>query len=200
MLTLEERCEHTNISNYIYSPDEDERDMLHYFISSFSCFPNPDIEHFLKHNAIEFTKKHQSVTYLVFTREKPHMLVGYFALSIKPFVVGVQDIPSNTWRRKIERVARFDESTQTYSATGYLIAQLGKNYTNGANERITGVELMDIALDIVYDLQDMAGGMIAFLDAENNDSLINFYTQNGFHLISDPKSPREELIQFYRMI
>ena len=200
MLTLEERYKHTNISNYIYSPDEDDSDMLHYFISSFSCFPNPDIEHFLKHNAIEFTKKHQSVTYLVFTRGKPYMLVGYFALSIKPFVVGVQDIPSNTWRRKIERVARFDAEKQEYSAAGYLIAQLGKNYTDSANEMISGTELLNIALDVIRELQYRTGSMIALLDAENNDSLINFYTQNGFHLISDPKSPREELIQFYRMI
>ena len=66
------------------------------------------------------------------------MLVGYFALSIKPFVVGVQDIPSNTWRRKIERVARFDAEKQEYSAAGYLIAQLGKNYTDSANEMISG--------------------------------------------------------------
>ena len=100
--------------------------------------------------------------------------MGYFALTVKPFRVGVKDIPSNTWRRKIERVARFSEETQTYSAAGYLIAQLGKNFSYGLNEKITGKELLDIALDTVYDIQDMAGGMIAFLDAENNNSLIDF--------------------------
>ena len=42
--------------------------------------------------------------------------------------------------------------------------------------------------------------MTAFLDTENHDSLIEFYTRSGFHLISDPKSPREELIQFYRTV
>lgn len=34
-------------------------------ISDFSCPRNLDVEHFLKENAIEFTKKNQSVTYLV---------------------------------------------------------------------------------------------------------------------------------------
>ena len=126
--------------------------------------------------------------------------MGYFALTVKPFKVGVKDIPSNTWRRKIERVARFNEEKQIYSAAGYLIAQLGKNYTDGMNESVSGSELLRLALNVVLDIQDMAGGMIAFLDTENNNSLIDFYTRGGFHLISDPNSPREELIQFYRMI
>ncbi|MBR0150597.1 MAG: hypothetical protein IJP89_04470 [Synergistaceae bacterium] len=121
-------------------------------------------------------------------------------MTVKPFEVGLSDIPSNTWRRKIERVARFNENTQKYSAAGYLIAQLGKNFTGGVNEMITGNELLEIALDMVYDIQNMAGGMITFLEAENNEKLINFYQQNGFHLISNPHTPREELIQFYRML
>ena len=34
-------------------------------IETFSCPLNPEIEKFLKKNAIDFTKKSQSVTYLV---------------------------------------------------------------------------------------------------------------------------------------
>lgn len=198
MMKLEDSHYGVNIRRYLESDDGEQ--VLRNFIESFSCPKNPDIEHFLKHNAIEFTKKQQSVTYLVLSKETPGLLMGYFALTVKPLKIGVKDIPSNTWRRKIERVARFNEETQTYSAAGYLIAQLGKNFTGGANERITGKELLNIALDTVYDIQDMAGGMIAFLDAENNNSLTEFYTQNGFHLISDINSPREEMLQFYRMI
>lgn len=199
-MKLKDRFYGVNIRSYIESKDESAKKILQDSISSFTCPKNPDIEYFLKHNAIEFTKKQQSVTYFVLSREMPGLLMGYFALTVKPFRVGMKDIPSNTWRRKIERVARFSEETQTYSAAGYLIAQLGKNFSYGLNEKITGKELLDIALDTVYDIQDMAGGMIAFLDAENNNSLIDFYTKSGFHLISDPNSPREELIQFYRMI
>lgn len=112
----------------------------------------------------------------------------------------MNDIPSNTWRRKIERVARFNEEKQIYSAAGYLIAQLGKNYTDGINELVKGSEILELALNVIRRIQYRIGGMIAFLDAENNNSLIDFYTKSGFHLISDPNSPREELIQFYRMI
>lgn len=200
MMKLEERFYGVNIRRYIESGDTKEKNALSEFISSFSCPKNPDIEHFLRHNAIEFTKKQQSVTYLVLSREIPGSLMGYFTLTVKPFEVGVKDIPSNTWRRKIERVARFNEEEQTYSAAGYLIAQLGKNYTNGINSMIKGSELLAMALGIIRRIQYRIGGMIAFLDAENNTNLIDFYTLNEFHLISDPNSPREELIQFYRMI
>lgn len=189
-----------NIRRYIESKNEDDRQVLTSAISSFTCPRNPDIERFLKNSAVEFTKKQQSVTYFVMSRDIPGLIAGYFALTIKPLKIGVRDIPSNTWRRKIERVARFDERTQTYSAAGYLIAQLGKNYTEGINEMITGSELLNFAFNIIRSVQNEIGGMIAFLDAENNKSLIDFYERNGFHLISDPKSPREELIQFYRTV
>ena len=35
-------------------------------LSGFSCPKNPDVERFIKKTSIEFTKKNQSVTYLVF--------------------------------------------------------------------------------------------------------------------------------------
>lgn len=197
MIKLEDRYYEVNIRRYLESDDEY---VLRDFIDSFSCPKNPDIEHFLKHNAIDFTKKQQSVTYLVLSKEIPGLLMGYFALTVKPLKIGVKDIPSNTWRRKIERVARFNEETQTYSAAGYLIAQLGKNFTFGINNMITGSELLTVALNVIRKTQYRIGGMIAFLDAENSNSLTDFYTHNGFHLISDKASPREEMLQFYRMI
>ncbi|MBR1437510.1 MAG: GNAT family acetyltransferase, partial [Synergistaceae bacterium] len=131
-----------NIREYLNSANAEDREALQRHITEFSCPPNPDIERFLKKNAVEFTKKHQSVTYLAFTRKEIPVFVGYFALTVKPFKVSLKDIPSNTWRRKIERVARFDEISRAYSAAGYLIAQLGKNYTDGVNEIITGSELL----------------------------------------------------------
>ena len=35
------------------------------------------------------------------------------------------------------RISELDEKSDTYTMSAYLIAQLGKNYTNGANEKIT---------------------------------------------------------------
>ena len=63
-----------------------EEESLYDLLSDFSCPKNPDVEYFLLHNAIEFTKKDQSITYLVFDAEDAS-LVGYFSLTVKPISV-----------------------------------------------------------------------------------------------------------------
>ena len=103
-------------------------------VSDFSCPKNPDVEHFLKDNAIEFTKKNQSVTYLVMSNEDG-MIVGYFTIALKPITVNANRM-SNTVKRKLQRISKLDEATGTYTAAAFLIAQLGKNFTNQLNERI----------------------------------------------------------------
>ena len=45
-----------------------------------------DVEHFLKKNAIEFIKKNQFVTYLVFSNDEGQ-LIGYFSIALKPLTV-----------------------------------------------------------------------------------------------------------------
>ena len=64
-------------------------------------------------------------------------LLGYFTLALKPLSVRGQTI-SNTMKRKLLRISELDESSDTYTMSAYLIAQLGKNYTNGINHKITG--------------------------------------------------------------
>ena len=63
-------------------------------LSDFSCPKNPDVEYFLKKNAIEFTKKNQSVTYLVFSNDEGE-LIGYFSIALKPLTVRGETV-SNT--------------------------------------------------------------------------------------------------------
>ena len=87
-----------------------------------------------------FTKKNQSVTYLVFTNDDA-VLVGYFTIAIKPITVNTEKF-SNTIKRKIARVSELDEETGTYTLSAYLIAQLGKNFADGANELVTGKQLL----------------------------------------------------------
>lgn len=118
-----------NIRAYL---DKDEptyigEESLYDLLSDFSCPKNPDVEYFLLHNAIEFTKKDQSITYLVFDAEDAS-LVGYFSLTIKPISVRASNI-SKTMAKKLSRVSILDEETQSYTTAAYLIAQLGKNYS-----------------------------------------------------------------------
>lgn len=169
-----------NMREYLSGKDDRVlgEDALQQIISEFSCKKNPDVERFLKEQSIEFTKKNQSVTYLVFANEDA-ALVGYFTLAIKPISVNVSGF-SNTMKRKIARVSECDKASSTYTLSAYLVAQLGKNFANGANERTTGEQLLQAAVDTIKELQFMAGGMVVFLEAENQEQLMRFYEKNGF--------------------
>lgn len=107
--------------------DDDQRlgeDKLKQLLSEFSCPLNPDVERFLKEQAIIFTKKHQAVTYLVLSLEDVALL-GYFSITVKPLVVKSEPF-SNKVKRKLARFSKVDEQDQTYNLAAYLIAQLGK--------------------------------------------------------------------------
>ena len=171
-----------NIRAYL---DKDEQtyigeESLYNLLSDFSCSQNPDVEHFLLHNAIEFTKKDQSITYLVFDAEDAS-LVGYFSLAVKPISVRAANI-SKTMGKKLSRVSILDNETQSYNTAAYLIAQLGKNYSLPKEKQISGSVLLGFALETIVTLKYSIGGVMEFLECEDNDFLLNFYTRNHFKL------------------
>ena len=193
-----------NIRRYLNSdnPKLGESRLLQ-VLSGFSCPKNPDVERFLKKNSIEFTKKNQSVTYLVFDVSSME-LVGYFTIALKPLTVRGETV-SNTVKKKLMRVSELDEQSQTYTMSAYLIAQLGKNFKNGAEKKITGEELLELAWDIVEKMQYMGGGMVTFLEAENSERLLSFYQANRFQTFdtrqtaTDSEEPHE-LVQLLRLL
>lgn len=169
-----------NIREYLSGNDiKLGEEQLQQVLSEFLCNKNTDVERFLKERSIDFTEKNQSVTYLVFSNVDAE-LVGYFTLAIKPISVKL-DAFSNTMKRKIARVSKLDEPTSSYTLSAYLIAQLDKNFANNANERITGAQLLQAAVETIKELQYMVGGMVVFLEAEDNEKLLSFYEdENGF--------------------
>lgn len=82
-------------------------------------------------------------------------------------------------KRNIAKVSGSDETSSTYSLSVYLIEQLGKNYTNGANKRITGKQLLQAVVDTIKELQYIAGGMVAFLESEYGEKLIDLYEEKN---------------------
>ena len=193
-----------NIRRYLNSdnPKLGESRLLQ-VLSGFSCPKNPDVERFLKKSSIEFTKKNQSVTYLVFDVSSME-LVGYFTIALKPLTVRGETV-SNTVKKKLMRVSELDEQSQTYTMSAYLIAQLGKNFKNGAEKKITGEELLELAWDSVEKMQYMGGGMVTFLEAENSERLLSFYQANRFQTFdtrqtaTDSEEPHE-LVQLLRLL
>lgn len=176
-----EKFSTVNIREYLAQSSDAEigEEVLLRILSDFSCPLNPDVERFLKEQSIEFTKKNQSVTYLVISNEDGELL-GYFTIAVKPITVDAGSF-SNTVKRKISRVSELDEASHSYNLSAYLIAQIGKNYTNEQNKRITGKELLELAIDQVRDMQYLAGGMVIFLEAEDREPLMKFYRdENNF--------------------
>ena len=193
-----------NIRRYIgnENPELGEDELLQ-ILSEFSCPMNPDVERFLKHSSIEFTKKNQSVTYLVFSVADGKLL-GYFTLALKPLTVRGETV-SNTVKRKLLRVSELDKKSDTYTMSAYLIAQLGKNYSENDGKMITGAELLGLAWDKIKATQYMFGGMVTFLEAENEEKLLSFYRDNRFSQFDTRQTASDtdeahELVQLLRLL
>ena len=192
-----------NIREYL--ENEDKRlgeDTLAQLLSEFSCPLNPDVELFLKQQAIEFSKKHQAVTYIVLSLEDAELL-GYFSITIKPLVVNEEPF-SNTVKRKLSRFSEIDKNEKTYNLAAYLIAQLGKNFSDRAKGRITGKELLEAAIRQTQILQYQAGGMVVFVEADNKEKLLSFYENYGFKRFDTRQTASaeesHELVQLLRLI
>jgi len=157
---------------------------LEKILSDFSSPKNLDVESFLRKNAVEFTKKNQSVTYLVFSLEDM-CLVGYFSITMKPVTVNAGGM-SNSVKRKLSRLSHFDQSTDSYTVSAYLIAQLGRNYSEGVKYPITGKMLMNFAIDTLHEIQRQLGGLMVYLECEEKEQLLRFYQEmNGFRLFGE---------------
>ncbi len=187
-----------NIREYLERKIDSDfgEDALMDILSEFSCERNLDVENFLKEKSIEFTKKQQSVTYLVFASADAALL-GYFTLTLKPITVNTT-LFSNSVKRKIARVSQIDEENGSATLSAYLIAQIGKNFTDNSNEKITGTQLLEAAVDTIKSAQYMLGGMVIFLEAEEEESLMEFYeSRNGFKRFDIRKTYNEAGEQTY---
>lgn len=149
-------------------------------LSNFSCPQNLDVEKFIKDKAIEFSKQNIAPTHLVFAEYKGNLeLVGYFTLAPKTVCIKRGNLKSNL-RRRVAKFGTYDENIKAYNIPAPLIAQLGKNFTNGLNELISGDELLKMACDKIKIIQSNIGGKITYLECEDKPKLIEFYEANGF--------------------
>lgn len=150
-------------------------------LSQFSCPQNLAVENFLKNSAIEFTKQSISITHLIMALYNgQYILVGYFTLANKALCFTQDKIPSQTWQRRLLKFSQFEESIQRYFISTPLIGQLGKNYTNSYNTLIDGSQLLKLALGKIKEMQRIVGGKIVYLECENDQKIIDFYSQNSF--------------------
>ena len=138
--------------NILDMVEEYGEDSVKDILSDFSCETerdgdivslNPDIEHFIKNNAIQFARQKISVSYIV-GDEDDGSVIGYFTIAHKP-VEMPSDGLSKTTKKTMSRYAQLNEETKTYLLSGFLIAQFGKNYAVDGGKHISGKELMRLA-------------------------------------------------------
>lgn len=163
-------------------------------LSEFSCPFNKDIEYFIKNKAIEFTKQGLASTHLVYTSYKDApVLAGYYALANKSVSIKASLINSKRWKSRISKFAEYNYDLKSYIVAMPLIGQLGKNYTNGYNTLISGDQLLEIACEKVRSVQFALSGKLVYLECEDNEKLVDFYTRNGFSKFATRKLDGDEI-------
>lgn len=161
------------VNNILDMLDASGEEAVGLYLSTFSCPLNREIEFYIQNRAIDFARRKLSITYVI-SDEADGEILGYFALAHKAIEIAGKYL-SNTTRKKLERYSSFDKTTETYTASAFLLAQIGKNYSTNASRRIRGKELMGYANDILADIQRRIGGGIVYLDCEDNPKLTAFY-------------------------
>lgn len=149
-------------------------------LSKFSCPLNQDVETFLRIKSLEFSRQGIAQTHLVYASFKGEpTLAGYFALANKYMTIKA-DVVGGKLKQRIRRFATFNPDIRSYCLSAPLIAQLGKNYANGANTLMTGAELLELACQKISTIQFDLGGKFAYLECEDKQKLLEFYSSYGF--------------------
>lgn len=166
--------------------------------SAFSCKKNPEIEEFLKINAINFAKRKMSITYLLLDTTDGQIL-GYFTLAHKAIEIP-QSMLSKTAQRKIENHSRLDHVAQSYTVSAFLLAQFGKNFAVEGGQRLCGLKMMECVDNTLMDIRRRIGGGVAFLECEERPKLIDFYTNKcSFRQFSERFSADEQ-VKYLQML
>ena len=162
-----------------------------------------DVEFFLHKKAIHYEKLDISRTYLVFSTYKQEIiLVGYFSLANKPLVISKKNFSkfSNSLKKRLLGIGHRTDSAN-YECKGYLLGQLGKNFSKQAVSAniISGKDLLKLANDRMLVSYEAVGGRIFYLECEDSPKLKDFYASQGFSEIQNFKSPND-LCVFVRRI
>ena len=186
------------VANILDEIEDGGVEQLQADLSTFSSPQNPEIEDFIHHKAIDFATGKLSITYLVNNAETGDIL-GFFTLTHKSIIVNGNNL-SSTSRKKLIRYSRMDTSSGNYMASAFLLAQLGKNYSIKEEQRIDGADLMKLATEVLVHIQHQIGGGIVYLDCEDNDHLVRFYSSHNFKCFDNRISVEDDqrFIQFIR--
>ena len=147
-------------------------------IEQFRCCKNYDIEHFLRHNALEFERRGLCTTYL-YADTDSYEISGYFSLTHKALSIGSlskerrKDITGN----KTASIAPF-----------ILLGQLGKRMEHAEDGTviaapIAGDEMLRDAFSIIALANEYIINRRVLVECDDEERLLAFYSRNGFRLL-----------------
>ena len=161
-------------------------------LSTFSCPKNLNIEHFLRTHAVSCAKQRFAITYLILNAFSE--IVGFFTLAHKPMLFDQERLAGKCRRRIRQFCVRPNllgdtEADGKLLVSTFLIAQLGKNFTLLAGEKIAGREIVEAAMRTLSNIQKTIGGGVIFLECEDQPKLLDFYSRQGFIKFGERSTP-----------
>lgn len=187
-----------NILDLIDVIGEDEAKNI---LSVFICQKNPEIENFVRNNAVDFAKRKISITYL-FVDENIDKIYAIYAITHKVIEIDPKPL-SKTKIKQIERFAEKDIESGKYIVSAFLLAQFGKSF-DGKQANISGNAMMDTVIQKLKEVQHEIGGGIVYLECEDKAQLLDFYKNdnNRFVLFGERFDTMENVLykQLLRVI
>lgn len=179
----------------LLNSDSSEEEISH-LLFSFECkslsFGASDVEYFIHNKAINFEKMDLSRTLVLGTYQKEVYLAGYFSIANKPLVIPKKQFKNISGSLK-KKLMGFGHKTdmKNYQCKGYLLGQLGKNYSDLAKKanQATGNDLLTLAYGKIKEAHAIVGGRVLHLECEDNEKIKSFYHLNGFRQLEDYETP-----------
>ena len=149
---------------------------------------NADVEDFIKNKAVDYEKRWFSKTYLVINEKAE--IIAYFTLALKTLFF--TDEVSNSKKKYIHGL-----TNKITNVPVILIGQLSKNLE--FNDEISGGELLELALKVIYEIRELIGGRICLVETladDSNEKVMDFYLRNDFiKLQTDDDGTYQQLIR-----
>lgn len=147
-------------------------------IEQFRCCKNHDIEHFLRHNALEFERRGLCTTYL-YADTDSYEISGYFSLTHK--ALAIENLSK-------ERRKDITGSKTASIAPFILLGQLGKRMEQTENgtviaASISGDEMLKDVFAIIALANEYIINRRVLVECDDEDRLLDFYLRNGFRLL-----------------
>ena len=118
--------------------------------------------------------------------------MGYFTLANKSLIIKKEKFEkfSKTQQKRFSQSGRILENGSCV-VNSFLIAQIGKNYVLKKDKQIKGMEILNIAYDLLYQVKKILNTKYIWLECERNKKIISFYEKFGFNLIKNIETENE---------